>query len=267
MTLETDLQGETDATVWARAFCSTLANQPTIASDFATMTGWFANAIESGRSAGRFADIADELTREAEDLGLYDVVESKAYARWKYAEEAAHHLIQKGHLIRIRIVTDVEHADTEEIADDESYVFDDYVVDDLGPRLVRETTPAAVINVDHELTDADATELKRRFIPEAGRFRSLPSEIDAIRWNGLNFGEVREWLGKTHNEQTKAKLQPNVDGYDLLILAGVDGASGYVDVPVGHWVASNPGDRSDVWPLDHGRMLAKYVPVAAGDAG
>lgn len=98
---------------------------------------------------------------------------------------------------------------------------------------------------------------------QVGAFRSRPSSIDAIRWNGQNFDAVRQWLGTTHDEQIKAKLAPSEDGsrYDLKLLAGKHGAQEYVPVPVGHWVVSQPGDRSDVWPVDHDYFITKYEPV------
>lgn len=46
------LVGETDARVWTKHWLETLAEHPHIATDEDTMIGWFANAIESGRSAG-----------------------------------------------------------------------------------------------------------------------------------------------------------------------------------------------------------------------
>lgn len=52
------------------------------------------------------------------------------YSRWKYAEEAAYELISKGHLIRLTVLPDVEHLDT----DGEAYTYDEFVVEDLGPR-------------------------------------------------------------------------------------------------------------------------------------
>lgn len=55
---------------------------------------------------------------------------TEVYSRWKYAEEAAYDLIKAGHLIRLTMRPDVEHLDT----DGEVYVYDDFVVEDLGPR-------------------------------------------------------------------------------------------------------------------------------------
>lgn len=42
-----------DAAKWARAFAAALAENPAIATDEATMLGWFANAIESRPRAPR----------------------------------------------------------------------------------------------------------------------------------------------------------------------------------------------------------------------
>lgn len=62
------------------------------------------------------------------------IVASTVHWRWKYAEEHAQELIHAGRRVRIRTVADVEHADAGERAAGESYIHDDYVVDDLGPK-------------------------------------------------------------------------------------------------------------------------------------
>ena len=46
------LVGETDAQIWARTWLETIAQNPAIPADEATMIGWFANAIMSGFDAG-----------------------------------------------------------------------------------------------------------------------------------------------------------------------------------------------------------------------
>ena len=58
----------TDARKWGRAFLDRLAMNPDLASDEGTMIGWFANAIERGRSAGLSAskDKVEAFNRIAE---------------------------------------------------------------------------------------------------------------------------------------------------------------------------------------------------------
>lgn len=47
------LQGETDASVWARVFAETIAEHPGVPHDEETMLGWFANAIMAGADTER----------------------------------------------------------------------------------------------------------------------------------------------------------------------------------------------------------------------
>ncbi len=53
----------------------------------------------------------------------------KTWSRWKYAEEDAKRLIDKGRVISITMEPDVHHED-----DGEDYVYDEFTVTDLGPR-------------------------------------------------------------------------------------------------------------------------------------
>lgn len=43
----------TDAALWAEAFYETLQNYPEGVSDVGFLCGWFSNAIEAGRTAGK----------------------------------------------------------------------------------------------------------------------------------------------------------------------------------------------------------------------
>lgn len=43
----------TDAQVWAKEFVNHVSQNPAIATDEGAMIGWFANAIEVGRRAGK----------------------------------------------------------------------------------------------------------------------------------------------------------------------------------------------------------------------
>lgn len=53
----------------------------------------------------------------------------KTFGRWKYAEEYAKGLIDKGRLVTLTMRPDVEHPDGDEV-----YVNDEFDVVDLGPR-------------------------------------------------------------------------------------------------------------------------------------
>ncbi len=91
------------------------------------------------------------------------------------------------------------------------------------------------------------------------RYRSKPSEIEAVQWTGDNLKEL-EFFGVKfrYGPEAPALADP------LKIKAGKDGAQGYVAVPVGHWVVRSPGDLTDHWPVDPDYFAAKYEPVEVG---
>lgn len=66
MTTKTELQGEQDARVWAKAFC-----ERNTATDEGTMLGWFANAIEAGKGTQTkwLKEEVDALMRNAIAIG------------------------------------------------------------------------------------------------------------------------------------------------------------------------------------------------------
>jgi hypothetical protein len=83
------------------------------------------------------------------------------------------------------------------------------------------------------------------------RFRSRPSEVEAVQWRGDNVDEVRRFGAQVH---------VGVDG--LALLAGAQGAQGWVTVPVGHWLVRAVGVLHDHWPVADEFFQAKYEPVA-----
>src|SRR5690606_19988832 len=81
---------------------------------------------------------------------------------------------------------------------------------------------------------------------------SRPRQVEAIQWTGdvraidrSPFGGVVAWACDDERE-------------DLLLLAGKDGAQGWVPVPLGHWLVRNAGDPSDNWPVDPDHFAATY---------
>ena len=84
------------------------------------------------------------------------------------------------------------------------------------------------------------------------RFRSRPSEIEAIQWTGDNFSELDDF---------DATVRRNGFG-DVELLAGVDGAQGWVPVPRGHWIVRTPGNHDDHWPVEAEYFDDKYEPIA-----
>lgn len=86
-------------------------------------------------------------------------------------------------------------------------------------------------------------------------YRSKPSLIEAVQWTGRNDNEmVSAFAGKV-------RIVDSAGGGGLMLAAGKDSAQGWVPVPVGHWIVCNPGDHSDLWPVDPDYFAAKYEPA------
>ncbi len=85
-------------------------------------------------------------------------------------------------------------------------------------------------------------------------YRSKPSDIEAVQWTGENFEEVREFW--------REGVRMGPEGLELL--AGKEGAQGWVPVPIGHWVVRQPGDLSDHWPVEPPYFAKKYDEVVKG---
>lgn len=88
-------------------------------------------------------------------------------------------------------------------------------------------------------------------------FISKPTQIEAVQWTGTDDSQA---------ELAAEFLAPVRFGFwapetGCEVLAGKDGATGWVPVPVGHWVARYAGDKSDYWPLDPEVLARKYEPV------
>lgn len=79
-------------------------------------------------------------------------------------------------------------------------------------------------------------------------YQSRPQTIEAIQWTGDNSAECYEFC--------KPKVRVALG--ELELKAGKDGAQDWVPVPVGHWLVNQPGDKSDVWPVDPDYFAGKY---------
>lgn len=91
-------------------------------------------------------------------------------------------------------------------------------------------------------------------------YQSKPSTIEAVQWTGPDSLDACKQFANT----AEKKVYVNGLG-DLRLLAGKGGAQDWVSVPVGHWLVSQPGDRSDIWLVDPNYFAAKYEPVAGAD--
>ncbi len=90
-----------------------------------------------------------------------------------------------------------------------------------------------------------------------GLYRSKPQVIEAVHWTGENWDEVLPF-GGPEGKTASSAVRPGEAGQPLQLLAGKDGAQGWVTVPVGHWLVNQPGDKSDIWPVEDAYFRAKY---------
>lgn len=82
------------------------------------------------------------------------------------------------------------------------------------------------------------------------RYRSKPSEVEAVQWRGDNREEVEAVGG----------VLVFILG-NLRIKAGPGGKSGWVHLPEGDWILRSLEDPSDVWPMDDTAFRNKYEPI------
>jgi hypothetical protein len=80
---------------------------------------------------------------------------------------------------------------------------------------------------------------------------SKPTEVEAVKHEG-DFVVLEDFAGE------KVTIDPRTGS--LMLLAGKDGAQEWVPVPVGHWLVCQPGDKSDIWPVEDTYFQAKYEP-------
>ena len=96
-------------------------------------------------------------------------------------------------------------------------------------------------------------------------YQSRPSQVEAVHWDGKNTDEMIAFCGEKvsfgqpgtfimRNGQTNEEML-------LFVVAGKDGAQETVPVPVGHWLVCQPGDKSDIWPVEDEYFNTKYYLV------
>ena len=86
---------------------------------------------------------------------------------------------------------------------------------------------------------------------------SKPQVVEAVHWTGDNSDECYRF----HCRSVRVAFGK------LEVRAGQDGVQGWVPVPVGHWLVSKLGDRSDIWPVAPDYFAEKYDPLASDDTG
>lgn len=86
-------------------------------------------------------------------------------------------------------------------------------------------------------------------------YRTKPSQVEAISIHDQH-RRVEEFC--MHGTFCKVRI---ADGGGVELLAGKDGAQGWVPVPEGHLIVRNPGDATDLWPVEADYFARKYEPV------
>lgn len=84
------------------------------------------------------------------------------------------------------------------------------------------------------------------------RYVSKPQMVEAVQWTG----DQVPIIGSVFFGVARFDADGNLE-----LVAGKDGAQGWVPVPVGHWLVRNPGDPSDNWPVAPDYFAGKYDPV------
>lgn len=90
-------------------------------------------------------------------------------------------------------------------------------------------------------------------------YRRRPGQILAVKWDGTEHsqGLLLEFAGK---DRVSFGRTPS-GRLSLELVAGKNGAQGWVFVPVGHWVVRTPDDAEDYWPIEGAYFQRNYEPV------
>lgn len=94
------------------------------------------------------------------------------------------------------------------------------------------------------------------------RFRSKPSEIEAVQWTGDNADEVYRFVQRAELALDRVVFRCSADFGELL--AGANGSQGWVPVPLGHWIVRQPGVFTDHWPVEDDYFQRKYERIEDG---
>jgi hypothetical protein len=93
-------------------------------------------------------------------------------------------------------------------------------------------------------------------------YLSRPQYVEAVQWTGTS----DSLLAIVEAQLGGHVLPPEHEGGSLMLRAGKDGAQEWVPVPVGHWIVHQPGDISDVWPVEDAYFRAKYEAAQSGSS-
>jgi hypothetical protein len=91
------------------------------------------------------------------------------------------------------------------------------------------------------------------------KYQSKPTSVWAIQWDGTL--ETLELMDKSLMPISHCYEMAPKPHWELQLLAGVDGAQGWVPVPVGHWVVRSANVMNDHWPVEDIYFRDKYEKV------
>lgn len=89
------------------------------------------------------------------------------------------------------------------------------------------------------------------------RYVSKPTIVEAIQWCGTYESFMACHRFCKDDSPFGSKVRVDDDG-TMELLAGVNGAQGWVVVPTDHMLVKNPADNTDIWPVDPHAFSAKY---------
>lgn len=89
-------------------------------------------------------------------------------------------------------------------------------------------------------------------------YRSVPQFIHAIYYDGENAKAVQDFCGPNPDSNDPLEYRFYVGPKGASLLAGMDGAQGWVHVPVGYWLVRSIDNPADVWPVDPEYFAGKY---------
>ena len=87
------------------------------------------------------------------------------------------------------------------------------------------------------------------------RYRSKPQEVEAVQWDGYHLEPLYDFLGDDLGSDVL-----RATGHGLEVLAGPDGATGWVPVREGEWVVRG-GEPPHYWPVAAEHFATKYEPA------
>lgn len=89
------------------------------------------------------------------------------------------------------------------------------------------------------------------------RYISKPVAVEAVKWTGDNLDDLLDLMGPGKITWTERETPLGV-ARDIQILAGQNGDTGWVPLPIYNYAVRWPDDETDVWPMDPARFESRY---------